>query len=136
MGPSPFVFFVPGGLLCVLSLGMFLSRRAFARRASSADGVVVDYEIRKVRTQGRWRMRQHPVLEYAVGGQTYRLTANVGQPTPKYPVGTPLTVLYRPEQPADAIISSTLELYLGAILLAIFGSVALVCGVTFVVANR
>jgi len=136
MGPSPLVFFVPCGLLFLLSLGLFLSRRAFAQRASRADGVVVDYAVRQVRTQGRWRKRQHPVLQYAVDGQTYRLTANVGQTARQYPLGTPLTILYQAKDPTDALVSSTLELYFGAILTAIFGSVALVCGIAFVVVNR
>ena len=67
---------------------------------------------------------------------SYRLTANVGQSARQYPLGTPLTVLYRANDPSDALVSSTLELYFGAILPAILASVALVRGIAFVVVSR
>ena len=130
------VFFIPSAVLLLLALGLFFSRRAFAQRANRTDGVVVDYAVRKRRTQGRWRLRQHPVLQYTVDGQSYRLTANVGTTAREYPMGTELTILYRASDPGDAFVSTTMELYLGAILLAIFGGVALVCGVAFATLSR
>lgn len=138
MLPSPLVFFVPSGLSYLLALGLFLPRRMFAQRASRAEGTVVGHATHfspKMKSRQRHR-RLHPIVEYAVDSVTYRVTSSVGQTDERWPVGTPLTILYEPSAPAAGKIESSLDLYFGAILAAIVGTVALVSGCGFLFANR
>jgi hypothetical protein len=44
-------------------------------------------------------------------------------------------VLYLPADPTDAKIESFLELHFAALFLAIVGSIFLVCGIGFMIAN-
>ena len=138
MPPSPLVFFVPSGLLYLLALALFLPRSMFAQRASRAEGTVVGHATRfasSMKARKRHR-RMHPVVEYAVDGVAYRITSSVGQTDERWPVGTPLTILYEPNAPAAGTIESSLDLYFGAILAAIIGTVALVTGCGLLFANR
>lgn len=138
MPPSPLVFFVPSGALFLLALVLFVPRRSFAQRAARAEGTVVTYAIRYGRSQssGPRRRRRHAVVQYVVDGVTYRVTSSIGQTGERWPIGTPLGVLYDGERPAEASIDSGLDLYFGAILSAIMGLVALVCGFGFLFTNR
>lgn len=135
---SQLVYFAPGAALYVLALVLFLPRRMFAQRASRAEGTVVAHAIRHAaRAKSRRRHRRmHPIVEYVVDGVTHRITSSVGQTDERWPVGTPLTILYEANQPAAGTIDAALDLYFGAILAAIIGTVAVVTGCGLLFANR
>jgi hypothetical protein len=56
-----------------------------------------------------------PVVEYQVGGQTYRIQGQVSSSSPAYAVGESVDVLYQPDRPAEGRIDSFAEKWLAAL---------------------
>ncbi len=132
------IAFVPSAVLFFLALALFVPRRLFAQRATRADGTVVGYVERMSGASKRRRrhVRLHAIVQYVVDEQTLRITSRVGESGQRWPVGTPVTVLYEPGNPTAGVIDSVFDLYFGAIFAAIVSVVALVCAFGFLFTER
>jgi hypothetical protein len=119
--------FLPSAVLALLAFALFLPRRLFAQRATRSDGTVVAYAERFSRSRRHRHRRFHPVVEYVVGEERHRITSPVGEARQRWPIGTPVTVLYDPAKPGAGVIDAVFDLYFGAIVAAIVSVVALVC---------
>ena len=130
--------FVPSAVLFFVALALFVPRRLFAQRATRVDATVVGYveRISGASKRRRRHRRLHAIVEYVVDEHTLRITSSIGETKMRWPVGTPLTVLYDPAKPAAGVIDSAFDLYFGAIFAALVSVVALVCAFGFLFTDR
>lgn len=112
--------------------GLFflVSNTVFWIRAESTEGVVVgfeemeDYRTRHQRTTviSVDRAKANVVSFRAADGEDYVFVTEWGSSAAVYDEGETLTVLYHSEDPAQAKIRGFISLYLGPLLLLLFGA--------------
>jgi hypothetical protein len=128
--------------LVFLGIGVILGRSAWNRLTASerVTGTVVELariEPTDAAGPGGRRLDEKPsfapVVQYQVGGQTYRIRGKVSSETPGYSVGESVTVLYSPDNPSDGKINSFAENWLlplvfagGGLLFILMGAAMLV----------
>lgn len=65
-------------------------------------GTIVEYKPQRVHSRRTYRTVWTPVVTYQVGGQEYRLATDWLADREKYPVGTPMELLYDADHPERA----------------------------------
>ena len=110
---------IAGGILALIGTIFFLVGVGIGWRsiqfmdAARADGVVIRVANGK------------PTVRYAVQNQDYEVIGSVSSKPPSFAVGEKVTVLYKPEKPADAQIDGFVERWL---FLTIFGGIGFILG--------
>lgn len=117
----------PGLLLLAAALIFALHRWWFVSTARRLTGTVVRNDFRVSRGRRGYGGRHHAVVRFDLDGATHEVTSKVGTTTPRFRVGTSVSVLCQ-DGPASAILDTTLDVHLHAIVLGIAGSLALVLG--------
>lgn len=114
--------------IAVLALGIYLGREraAFLEMALQADGEVVSLNS-KSSDDG---YVYYPVVRYTPPGGTEQITFehDTGSNPPSYRAGDPVTVLYHPDNPRNAIIDGGVMNWFGA-------GIALLLGLCFTAAG-
>lgn len=94
------------------------------RNGSETPGVVVRYQRR--RPNERFWVS---IIRYEVAGRTFEIAGpGVGRGTRPYQEGDTVTVLYRPSDPADAIVKGFQAQLLAPLFCLVFGLLAAVLG--------
>lgn len=117
------VFFLVS--LILLPLAFFLGSNSleFMEGAQQAEGVVIDLQA----SSSDGSTVYSPVVRFEPqSGAQVVFTGSVRSSPPAYSLGEPVKVYYRPENPADAMINSVMELWFGPILVGFMGTVFLV----------
>jgi hypothetical protein len=90
-----------------------------------ADGVVIDLIVSRDSDSETY----HPRVRFTTAkGQSLEFTSSVGSRPPGFDIGEHVTVLYDPADPEDASIDSFFQLWFGALILGVLGSVMVVGG--------
>lgn len=121
-------------LLCgyaALAAGIYflLANTVFWIRAEAASGTVVGWQAMEHRPTSRTRFanvdpaRAIVVSFTPAGGEEIIFATEWGSGKAAYASGEKVTVLYDPDEPADARIRGFVSLYVGPLLLLVFGAV-------------
>jgi uncharacterized protein DUF3592 len=125
------VFSVVGVGMLIAAILLFSSTRRFITSANAAQGTVID--LVRSRSSSSSSGTYQPVVEFTgAGGQHVEFTSAVGSNPPAYRVGAAVTVLYDPDRPTHARISSFLSLWFGSILLLSLGIIFAAIGLTMI----
>jgi hypothetical protein len=124
-----------GLLMLLIAANWAVSSARFLSTAVRAPGKVVRNELEKPTTSSLSRRSQRssgpmyaPVVRFrGPDGKEIEFTG-LGAGEPEYREGTPVTVLHPPGHPEQARINSHQELWLGSIVVGIFGGVFAVIG--------
>ena len=113
-------------LTAIMSLGLsaylFINTRKFVSAATKTKGTVIRLDPRQGSKGGTVYL---PIFEFrTVDGQVMTVAHDSAQKPPQYKVGQSIDVLYNPENPQDAKISGSTNLYLLPVILAVVGVVA------------
>jgi len=100
------IFAVIGLILLTVALGLWSVGSRFRSGALHTQGAVVRMVTHEDSEGGSGHI---PVVQYHVDTQTYEVHGTVSSSPPAYHVGDNVTILYRPEKPADGRIDSFLE---------------------------
>jgi len=103
--------------LCLFMVGIMIVRQQlqFGRQACSTTGVIVDFNVRRVRRMGRGRSRMvvvfHPVIQFQrvdglFAGQQMTCELSIGSYPPLDRVGKRVPLLYIPSNPQGAQINT------------------------------
>lgn len=109
---------IAGGILALIGTIFFLVGVGIGWRsiqfmdAARADGVIV----------GGGAL---PIAKYEVNNKEYRVTGRISSKPPAFNAGDKVTVLYKPDNPADAQIDGFVERWL---FLTIFGGIGFILG--------
>jgi len=108
------------GLGMLIGGGVFLkSTSDFMATAQRAEGRVIDLEYRRSGEGGAY----YPVVRFrGASGEEVTFRSRVGKRPPGYSQGDPVVVLYDPLDPSEAKVESFFELWFGALILGILGS--------------
>ena len=106
VAPAGVVFLVTGLGFAAIGVYLAVESRRFARGAATAQGVVVDVEVRRSRrfTRRHWR-RSADVLFFPVvrfrphGGPETTVRSTTGTNPPLHREGSEVTVVYDPSNP-------------------------------------
>lgn len=100
------IFAVIGLILLVVGGVLWSVGARFRSGALHTPGTVVRMATHQDSEGGHGHL---PVVQYRVDTQTYEVQGTVSSSPPAYHVGDSVTILYRPEKPADGRIDSLLE---------------------------
>lgn len=139
------------GLVTIICLSgstfLIRQRQQFLAASREAQGIVIDHKATQhTRTvdgsrdhNGRIRYHRkeiaeisyHPIVEFTdARGNTIRFTSESGSNPPNHAQGETVSVRYIPDHPEKAEINDFLSLWMGALLLGVFG-VALLAATIF-----
>lgn len=124
---SPWLEGLLGVGLLVLAATTWRSMQGFMQRAQPADGTVMEVKRRR-------RSQQNPTFISTVryptaAGEQVEFSASHRRKQSLLSVGDTVPVLYDPTQPKRAYVKSFSQLWLASLLLAIFGSVAIIVAI-------
>lgn len=109
----------------------YFSTARFLEVAIETEGVVIEID-KSENSDGRTMYR--PVFAFtADNGRNYEVPSSVSSGRPSHGIGDKVSILYDPEQPAEAELDSTWRLWLGAVIAGFLSAGALVTGLFFLV---
>lgn len=109
-------------MLLGISAYLFINTRKFVSAATKTKGTIVRLDPRPGSKGGTVYL---PFFEFrTLDGQVHTVAHDSAQKPPQYKVGQSIDVLYNPENPQDAKISGSTNLYLLPVILAVGGVVA------------
>ncbi len=119
------VFMGVGVLMFLGGLYLFYDAVAFAQRAESAVGEVINVEQHTSRdSEGDLSITYTPTFRYTdATGQVREGAPSMSSSEYDYGIGEQEDILYDPDDPTDVRVDSFWSLYLMAIMLVIFGVV-------------
>jgi hypothetical protein len=114
-----FIFAAVGTGTLVAGVVVLVWSWLFYLKGGRVEGTVTDMAHSNSRGS---RNSSAPIVTYEVEGRTYTYRSSVYSSPPSYRVGDKVTLLYRPENPASALIHSFLEEWGLALLLTALGA--------------
>jgi len=117
------------------SLGFFVYRRVcrFRRSAASAEGTVVDFR-ENVDDDGD--TSYYPIFRFQdTAGQEHQICSDVGSNPPGFKKGYLVSILYDPNNPANARIDTFSQLWLGPVILLALGGTFALLGLVLLLAD-
>ncbi len=118
------VFAVVGIGILGLAFYLYNSQKDFISTAIKVPGTVIDNVI-----GGEDNDVYFPMVQFrSRDGEERRFTASTGSSPPMHNVGEPVEVIYNPDNPDDAQINSTFDLWFGPILCAGLGAIFTLVG--------
>lgn len=118
------LFLIVGLGLMGLSFYLYQDTRAFLSEAATAQGEIIDFEVREDRTNndGRVDSSYHPVIRFDTQeGSEITFTSSSGSGSPSYDIGEKVEVLYSPSEPRSAKINGFFSLWGGALISGLLG---------------
>ena len=124
------VFAVVGAGVLFFAFTMFNDTRSFVARSVPTDGTIVDFvEVITQDDEGRDVSTYAPRFEFIDGnGEVQRVTSPQSSSFNSEEIGDTIPILYDPENPTDANIDSFGNLWLGSVLLSVFGLIFFIVG--------
>jgi len=123
------MIFTIAGIVLIITGFVFIYRNyEFLGAASRTKGVIIDLSWK--RDKEGWEMA-YPVFQFIdeKTDQVFVVESTRGSKPPAYSVGQEVFILYDPENPHNARIESFLDMWLGAVLFTLLGSIFLLVGV-------
>jgi len=129
-----------GVLLLGTGIISFFRQLAKIKQYARAEGIVTDlipvrventHVVSKIETGIRLdpKYRYRPEIRFKPEtGQPIQFISHVSSRPPRYKIGEQVKVLYHPQDPADARLNSTLDLWFSRLLLVLWGLFAIVMG--------
>lgn len=113
-------------LAAIVPLGvsayLFMNTRKFVNAATKTKGTVIRLDPREGSKGGTIYL---PIFEFrTLDGQVITVAHDSAQKPAQYKVGQSIDVLYNPENPQDAKISGSTNLYMLPVIFAVVGVVA------------
>jgi hypothetical protein len=108
--------------------------RAWLARSVEAPGTVID--VARLRDQEHGYMFAPLVSFQTRDGETIEFQSSLRSSSPSYRKGERVTVLYDPERPNSAAISSLASIWLGPMVTGIIGTAFLLMGIVFTLVGR
>ena len=117
------IIVILAAIICLgISAYLFINTRKFVSTATKTKGTVIRLDARQGSKGGTVYL---PIFEFrTLDGQVFTVAHDSAQKPPQYTVGQSIDVLYIPENPQDAKISGSTNLYMLPIILAAVGVVA------------
>ena len=116
------VFLVLGIGLLAGTIAMLMSTESFLHRAATVTGTVIGNDVTIDSQDGS--TSYHPRFEFQTpDGRNVVVRSSTGSNPPSFSEGDAVTVLYEPQSPEKAKIRSFAQLWLGTLILGIFGVV-------------
>ena len=113
------IFLVVGLVFAALGVFLIIDHKNFLKTARKANGNVIAVEkyISTTSTNSRSEKRTYyrPIIDYVANGDSYRLTASIGNSDIKYDIGQRVPVLFSPNNPKDAKMDTPMQYMLGGI---------------------
>ena len=117
---GPLAFFLFGLLFFAAGSGMTMRQRTLEKQGVEAQGVVVDLEENYDSDGSTYA----PVVQFQTNsGQSIEFVSSYSSSPPAYDVGKNVTVVYPPDNPADAIIKGDGQ-FLHIVFMLVGGAVA------------
>ncbi len=119
--------------------GLSMEGREFVHNAASTTGTVTALVVRppagSARATDRRMISRAPTVHYEVGGRGYDYTAAHGRYRPRVSVGQTVTVLYNPDDPAQARLRGEGQVLVPGIAVGFLAS-AVVVGIVLIRTRR
>ncbi len=111
------------GLVCLIGgLVWGGSRSIVYLTGARATGTVVDFSTSHSRSSdSRATVSYHPVVEFQADGRTLTITGSGQANRPAYDQGQPVTVVYDPRKPTEAVVDDFWQAWAGPLFLIVFG---------------
>ena len=120
MKPFRIIFSSVGLLFLIIGISSFLDTRSFLKESLVANGTVIDL----IASSGSDSITYKPMVEFkTINDQFITFTSSTSSNPPSYHTGEEVEVLYDPNNPNDAKISSFFSLWGLATVLFLMGSV-------------
>jgi hypothetical protein len=125
------VFAIIGIGILMLAIYLYNTQSEFIAKGIKVPGTVIDNVI-----GGEDNDVYFPMVQFkSRDGEERRFTASTGSSPPMHNVGEPVEVIYDPDNPDDAQINSTFDLWFGPILCAGLGAIFTLVGIGVFVAG-
>ena len=108
----PILFTVIGLILLTLAGYFAFDTHNFLKNATLTSGVVIDLKEEVSTTDGHRSVSYRPVITFKTAtNDTIIFSADVATNPPSYQMGEETMILYEPEDPRDARINTTFQLW-------------------------
>ncbi|ABQ07553.1 DUF3592 domain-containing protein [Flavobacterium johnsoniae] len=120
-----YLFTAAGLVLLVGTVYLYLDKQAFIKKAEVVQGDVVEL----VRERSNNSIMYAPVVSFITKeGSKIEITSSVSSNPPSYNVGETVEIMYNPKEPNKANINSFESLWLGVLVMGIFGIIFFLVG--------
>ncbi|MBE9206538.1 DUF3592 domain-containing protein [Nostoc sp. LEGE 06077] len=119
-----------GSIFLITGILIGVNTRSFVGKSIATSGTVIDVVKHRSRdSKGRSFTAYYPVIKFtANSGKLIEFEANSGSNPPAYNQGQKVEILYNPQEPESAVISSWFELWFLPTMFTGMGSLFVVIG--------
>ncbi len=130
-----YIFVFVGAALLIVGYFMFQAKATFISESEVVDGVVIAIERRQsTDSDGHTSYSYYPAIEFLTKeNQTISVTSNTGSNPSRYRVDDQVEVRYDASDPYHAEINSFMSLWMGVVIVTLFGIVFLLVGMGIIV---
>ena len=126
-----FAFIAFGLGLPIVGINMMKSSSSFRSEAVSTEGVIVEIEVERYRSNGETRTRYILSVDYIIDGKNYENIVKSTSSSKR--VGDKITLYYLPDAPWDIRIGKGIDTFWGGVLFIGVGGIFLTVGIVFLV---